>query len=57
MPLSKLELAVMSLSCMAPDSMPSGAMHCAETEEEKKKEKEESMNTSSKKEQLREVGS
>ncbi|EZA53512.1 hypothetical protein X777_07022, partial [Ooceraea biroi] len=28
-PLSKLELAVMSVSGIAPDSIPRGAMHCA----------------------------
>lgn len=33
LPLSKEELAVMSSSRIAPDSIPSGAMHWAETEE------------------------
>lgn len=34
-PLSKLELAVMSASGIALDSIPKGAMHCAEKEKKK----------------------
>lgn len=34
-PVSNVELAVISASGIAPDSMPSGAMHWAETNEKK----------------------
>lgn len=38
MPLSKLELAVMSASAIAPVSIPSGAMHCAVRQRREKKD-------------------